>query len=60
MKKILFLFFFYFFGLVSQSSYSQMANESLVIHNGAFLNIEEALSDYIQYNSISGNEKAAG
>ena len=60
MKKILFPFFFCFVGLVTQSSYSQMASESLVIHNGAFLNIEQALSKYIQYNSISGNEKAAG
>ncbi|RXP55779.1 M20/M25/M40 family metallo-hydrolase [Lutibacter sp. HS1-25] len=35
-------------------------NESSVVYKGESVSIENALSMYIKYNSISGNEKAAG
>ncbi|MDW5287507.1 M20 family metallopeptidase [Formosa sp. PL04] len=55
-----FRFLFILIFIASQTYSQNQFSEFTILSESKTLNIEQALSEYIQFNSVSGNEKEAG
>ena len=55
-----FRFIFIFLGITFQIQSQNLSKEFTIISKNGPLNIEQALSTYLQYESVSGHEKEAG